>query len=226
MSQLTQGAQDLRDAQQRLKTGNFVTDFLIDRIEDSVQSDGKGGTKTTGGWGFLGDRLGIDSTEIRERKGAFDTRVETDNTIDKSGATRQELEEAAGKPITRSADVSSALRALNKSEAQALVDDQRGHEATVRGEGYKQGLETLAIQQKHSSDQLTAQLASQDKRFLMQLEDNAEGRRADRELRRDQQAYQNRALDLKEARLDRKDRQAAIQQMMAGLAQMGASIAI
>ena len=32
--------------------------------------------------------------------------------------------------------------------------------------------------------------------------------------------------NLKEARLDRKDRQAAIQQMMAGLAQMGASIAI
>ena len=45
-------------------------------------------------------------------------------------------------------------------------------------------------------------------------------------MRRDQQAYQNRKLDLKEARLDRKDRQAAIQQMMAGLAQLGASIAI
>jgi len=54
----------------------------------------------------------------------------------------------------------------------------------------------------------------------------AEDRRADRELRRDQQAYQNRVLDLKEARLDRKDRQAAIQQMMAGLSQLGASIAI
>ena len=39
---LTQGAQDLRDAQQRgiLKTGNFVTDYLIDRIGEgiSVQS--------------------------------------------------------------------------------------------------------------------------------------------------------------------------------------------
>ena len=43
MSQLTQGAQDLREAQQRLKTGNFFTDFLIDRIEESVKPDGKGG---------------------------------------------------------------------------------------------------------------------------------------------------------------------------------------
>ena len=65
-----------------------------------------------------------------------------------------------------------------------------------------------------------------DKLLLMQMNNAAEDRRADRELRRDQQAYQNRVLDLKEARLDRKDRQAAIQQMMAGLAQMGASIAI
>lgn len=37
---------------------------------------------------------------------------------------------------------------------------------------------------------------------------------------------QMRREDAKEARLERKDRQAAIQQMMAGLAQMGASIAI
>ena len=62
--------------------------------------------------------------------------------------------------------------------------------------------------------------------LLLQLSNQAEDRRMDREIRRDQQAYQNRALDLKEARLDRRDRQAAIQQMMAGLAQMGASIAI
>jgi len=215
MSQLTQGAQDLRDAQQRLKTGNFFTDFLIDRIEESVQPDGKGGTKTTGGMGFLGDRLGIDSTEIRKRKEAFDTRVQTDTAIDNSGATRAELEEAAGKPITRSADVTSAVRALKKAENQSTIDDQRDYESRVRADAQRDSMEIL-----------TAQQASSDRRFLMQLENAAEDRRADRELRRDQQAYQNRALDLKEARLDRKDRQAAIQQMMAGLAQMGASIAI
>ena len=62
--------------------------------------------------------------------------------------------------------------------------------------------------------------------LLMNMENNQANLRADRELRRDQQAYQNRALDLKEARMDRRDRQAAIQSMMAGLAQLGASIAI
>ena len=62
--------------------------------------------------------------------------------------------------------------------------------------------------------------------IALQFAHSAADRQADREYRRDQQAYQNRKLDLQEARLDRKDRQAAIQQMMAGLAQMGASIAI
>ena len=66
----------------------------------------------------------------------------------------------------------------------------------------------------------------EDNRIALQLELARQDRRDDREARRDERAYQNRKLDMQEARLDRKDRQAAIQQMMAGLAQMGASIAI
>jgi hypothetical protein len=62
--------------------------------------------------------------------------------------------------------------------------------------------------------------------IALQFANSAADRQADREYRRDQQAYQNRKLDMQEARLDRKDRQAAIQSMMAGLAQLGASIAI
>ena len=62
--------------------------------------------------------------------------------------------------------------------------------------------------------------------LLMQMSNQAADRQADREYRRDQQAYQNRKLDMQEARLDRKDRQAMIMQLMQGLSQMGASIAI
>ena len=65
-----------------------------------------------------------------------------------------------------------------------------------------------------------------DNLLLMQMmQTNAQNDRQF-QIQQAQQNYQNRALELKEARLDRKDRQAAIQQMMAGLAQMGASIAI
>jgi hypothetical protein len=65
-----------------------------------------------------------------------------------------------------------------------------------------------------------------DDLLMMQMLQN--NRQSDRQfqLQQAQQNYQNRALDLKEARMDRRDRQAAIQQMMAGLSQLGASIAI
>ena len=87
--------------------------------------------------------------------------------------------------------------------------------------------ETKRLKLKGERDQETRRVEGRaDRLLLMQMNNAAEDRRADRELRRDQQTYQNRVLDLKEARLDRKDRQAAIQQMMAGLSQLGASIAI
>jgi len=85
----------------------------------------------------------------------------------------------------------------------------------------------------HADEKETKATEKEERRYrdsqdliALQFANSAADRQADREYRRDQQAYQNRKLDLQEARLDRKDRQAAIQQMMAGLAQMGASIAI
>ena len=65
-----------------------------------------------------------------------------------------------------------------------------------------------------------------DDRLAMTMELNRLDRKDEREARRDQLALQNRRLDMQEARTERRDRQAAIQQMMAGLAQLGASIAI
>ena len=65
-----------------------------------------------------------------------------------------------------------------------------------------------------------------DKLLLMQMMQSDAKSERQFQLQQAQQNYQNRKLDMQEARYDRKDRQAAIQQMMAGLAQMGASIAI
>lgn len=66
----------------------------------------------------------------------------------------------------------------------------------------------------------------EDDRLALSMELSRLDRQDEREARRDQRALENRRLDIQEARGMRRDRQAAIQQMMAGLAQMGASIAI
>ena len=81
------------------------------------------------------------------------------------------------------------------------------------------------VESKEQAEMLRKEGRADDLLMMQMLQNN---RQSDRQfqLQQAQQNYQNRALDLKEARLDRRDRQAAIQQMMAGLAQMGASIAI
>ena len=101
----------------------------------------------------------------------------------------------------------------------AAVGDivQAGGKATIKHADEK---ETKATQKEESRYRDSQDL------IALQFANSAADRQADREYRRDQQAYQNRKLDMQEARLDRKDRQAAIQSMMAGLAQLGASIAI
>ena len=92
--------------------------------------------------------------------------------------------------------------------------------------GGKATIEHADQKTKEAEDKDNKRYSDSKALLLMNMENNQANLRADRELRRDQQAYQNRVLDLKEARMDRRDRQAAIQQMMAGLAQLGASIAI
>ena len=164
MSQLTQGAKDLMEAEERLKTGNGLTDWMIDQIAGSVQSDGRGGTKTTGGWGWLGDRLGLDSTEIRERRGATDTRVAVDGAIGNSGRTRSDLSEALGRPINTEADVGAALVKLNEGKEQGRIQDQRDFVVEQGATAHRQGLEVLAEQGRQSSQQLAAQIAAGDRR--------------------------------------------------------------
>ena len=87
--------------------------------------------------------------------------------------------------------------------------------------------ESERLKLKAEQDEETRRLEGRsDDRLSLQLELNRLDRKDEREARRDQTALANRRLDIQEARGMRRDRQAAIQQMMAGLAQMGASIAI
>ena len=87
--------------------------------------------------------------------------------------------------------------------------------------------ETKETEARERQDAETRRLEGRsDDRLAMTMELNRLDRKDDREARRDQLALQNRRLDMQEARVERRDRQAAIQQMMAGLAQLGASIAI
>ena len=133
------------------------------------------------------------------------------------GKTEGQIKAALGNDKARAAALQTVQ--TNNPDLDVAIIDPNAQVGGIMGTGAKA---TKAA----NTAETRRQEGRADDRLLMQMNIAAEDRRAERELRRDQQAYQNRVLDLKEARLDRRDRQAAIQQMMAGLAQMGASIAI
>ena len=151
------------------------------------------------GYEKIGDLTKLEPEQIKRE---IERRKNTRNARSQYTAlTGDEVEDTT---ITDPGTIKAKATRTLKDEQKAEKDEERGRQKaeTLRKEGRA------------------------DKLLMLQLNMNAEERRADRELRRDQQAYQNRKLDMQEARLDRKDRMAAIQQMMAGLAQMGAAIAI
>jgi hypothetical protein len=101
---------------------------------------------------------------------------------------------------------------------------------TIKASATRTLKDEVETKEEKTRDRQTAETRRQegreDDRLAMTMELSRLDRKDEREARRDERAYQNRKLDMQEARLDRKDRQAAIQSMMAGLAQLGASIAI
>jgi len=233
MSSLPPGVETLRKAEERLKTDNGLTDWLIDRVSDSVQSDGRGGTKTTGGWGWLGDRFGLNSTEIRNRRAATDKRRGVESAVEDSGRTETALQTALGRQLKTEGDVKAATVKLVEQKDEKKIDDARDFETGKLATAHQQGLEVLAEQGRQSSEQLAAQIAAGDRKAadtnrltlaqmqLSQLQANNQF-----EIAQMNNRLQMRREDAREARLERKDRMSSIQQLMAGLAQMGASIAI
>ena len=133
------------------------------------------------------------------------------------GKTEGEIKAALGNDKARAAALQTVQ--TNNPDLDVATIDTNAQVGGIMGTGAKA-----------TKDATTAETRRQEGRAddLLMLQMLQNNRQSDRQfqLQQAQQNYQNRALDLKEARLDRKDRQAAIQAMMAGLSQLGASIAI
>ena len=156
----------------------------------------------------------------RDYRKAFGTQLKVDHTTDLN-----EIEGQIADEVKRDSGTKPYLTALAQARGGAAVIAELGERPTLsQVQGALSGLKTENIERDEGKER--DRYRDSQELIALQFANSAADRQADREYRRDQQAYQNRKLDMQEARLDRKDRQAVIQQMMAGLAQLGASIAI
>jgi hypothetical protein len=198
----------------------------------------------------LGDRFrsaltGVSQEDLLEASGQLKTNDLNTNTIDTRGQIQDSLAgtqvdtsgleikagETEAEHLSRLSRLLRTGKAVDKLEGSVDNFDRTSVGPNATASTVQQlGRKTVDTNKTVAEDKETKETrrleGRDDDRLAMTMELSRLDRKDDREARRDERAFQNRKLDMQEARLDRKDRQAAIQQMMAGLAQMGASIAI
>ena len=219
MSEKTQG---LKTELKGNYTGNLLQDAITDLYSGSNVSRDNAGNVKLDGLAWWAQPFAPNGKQVAETNLNLQESKATDKAVSGTRFTRDELRGALDGAELTPDNVLSASARLVKAEGQKEKDTSRTQVVEDRNAGFK-----------HASDTLAAQIAAGDRRAdqtaklslaqmqLGQLQANNQF-----EIAQMNNRLQMRREDAKEARLDRKDRQAAIQQMMAGLAQMGASIAI
>ena len=219
MSEKTQGLKtDLRGNY----TGNFLQDALTDLYSGSNVSRDAAGNVKLEGLAWWAQPFAPNGRKVAETNLDLQESQAVDKAVSGTRFTRDELRGALNGAELTPDNVLQASARLVKGETDETTKETRQQVVEDRNSGYKHASETLAAQiaaGDRRADQ-TARLSLAQMQ-LGQLQANNQ-----MEIAQMNNRLQMRREDAKEARLDRKDRQSAIQQMMAGLAQLGASIAI
>jgi len=156
----------------------------------------------------------------REFRKAFGKTLRVDETTDLN-----EIEAQIDDEINRKTETEPYMTAIAQMENGGAVVAELGPKPTKQAvQQALGGLKTSNLKEGRARVTKKENKAEDLQMLLL----SQQGQRNDNQfaIQMAQQDYQNRALDMKDARLERRDRQSAIQQMMAGLATMGASIAI
>jgi hypothetical protein len=231
-----------------IKTGNFLTDWMIDRVNSGMTRNSETGEMEAGFLsGAVGGALGLNVDLIGRTKKTNIANTDANDLIAGSTYTREDLGFKPGQKLT-SSQVKSAQKALEKkkTDAETLKLDEKL--AGIRKEGYTESAKTLAAQLQAQTANNTATLAqqsaqhnatliSQQNQFAHTSEQNALTRRHENERgdKRDALSLQMQVMqnDLAEKRMDydretsRMDKRSqAIAQLMSGLGSLGGSFSL
>ena len=209
---------------ENLKTDNFFTNYLIDRVAGSVSKNEDGDYKA--GWlqGGLGSALGLDVGAIEDQKETNINRRAGERVLTQQGYTAGELG-LDPKTITEGS-VYSAIR--DKNEQKETDREKRLRSYTVSDRNHQSAQATNA---------LTAQLTAQENRYGFEAQENRRTRAHERQLANMSNdvnmqlgminadlAEKRMAYDRETQRMDRRDRMIA--QLMSGIGQLGGAFSL
>ena len=230
-----------------LKTGNFLSDWMQDRIYDTVTEDAQGKLNAGPLMGALGGMMGYNVNAIAEQKG-----IDVDNRggrdlLRELGETRVSAGIDENADISRSG-VAAAIKKRNKKEKSDEEIKLRGY----KKEDAKSALDqTLAVgkqtidanaaegrlsraasqdQYLHSSKTQEARYAHErsegrlDRRHQSELADSKDGLQMQMAIMQNDLAEKRMDYDRETARMDK--RSAAIAQLMSGLGSLGGAFSL
>ncbi len=231
-----------------IKTDNFATNWLIDRISNSSTKNPETGKMEAGFWeGLAGSAFGLDNSLIGRTKETNINNQAGNNLLEAYGLTRSEV------GIGEDANISAGLVESKKREYKEQKDKDaaallRTQTVEDRNAGFKQANEVLTATLKSQTEnnnatlaqqsaQHNATLTSQQNQYAHTSEQNALTRRHENERadKRDALSLQMQVMqnDLAEKRMDydretaRMDkRSAAIAQLMSGLGSLGGAFSL
>jgi len=220
-----------------IKTGNFLTDWMIDHVNSGMSRNPETGKMEAGFLsGAVGGALGLDVDLIGRTKETNINNTAASDLIEGSTYTREDLGFKPGQKLTPS-QVKSAQKALEKrkEDAATLKNDEKL--AGIRKEGYTETSKALGAQL--ASQELTASTAlqSQQNQFAHTSKEGALQRRHDMERgdKRDGLSLQMQVMqnDISEKRMDydretrsmdKRDRMIAT--LMSGLGSLGGAFTL
>jgi hypothetical protein len=215
-----------------IKTDNFATNWLIDRISNSSTKNPETGKMEAGFWeGLAGSAFGLDNSLIGSTKETNINNQAGNNLLEANGLTRSELGIGENANITTGL-VGSKTREYKEQKDKDAAALLRTQTVDDRDAGYKQANAGLTAQLKSAELTANTALQSQQNQFAHTSEQNALTRRHENERgeKRDALSLQMQVMqnDLAEKRMDydretaRMDKRSqAIAQLMSGLGSLG-----
>jgi hypothetical protein len=219
-----------------LKTGNFLSDWMQDRIYDTVTEDAQGKLNAGPLMGALGGMMGYNVDAIADQKGIDVGNKDAKATLRQIGETRESLGFKKGQDLTGEAVIAKS-RENKKAEVKAEKELNRTNEVSDRTAAYGQqtavaqmGLDAAAANNLANRQQQSDQFAFTSKENSLNRQHEMERGDKRDSLNLQMQVMQN---DLAEKRMDydretrRMDKRSnAIAQLMSGLGSLGGAFSL
>ena len=198
-----------------IKTNNWLTNWMIDRVNNSATLNPETGQYDAGFFtGGLGSALGLDVDLIEQTKKTNVQNTAANNLLDSSTYTRADLGFSENQKLTE-AGVKSAVKAKNEEKAEKTKKKDRTYLAEVRQEGYDR---------QDASFRHTASEAAKDRALTRDLNLSSSDMKMQMKFMDMDLADKRMAYDRETRRMDKRDR--AIASLMAGIGQLGGAFAL